>query len=107
MAENILQHILDAEKQADLMLAEAQAEAGEAIKGAQTAAREQERKAAVEHRALYRQIVEDKRQEVQAHLDAQEGTRRQAIESAIQAAQARLSQASDLIVQEVLADGNR
>ncbi len=107
MAENILQHILDAEKKAEQMLAEAQAEAGEAIKGAQVEAREQERRAAVEHRALYRRIVEDKRREVQAKMDARADGRRNEIDSAIKAAAARLDQAADMIVREVLADGNR
>lgn len=107
MAENILQHILNAEKEADAMLAEAQAEAGEAIKGAQDQARAQERDAAVKNRDLYRQIVEDKRQEVQAQLDSQAGERRQEIYRVIQAAEVRLAQAVDMIVQEVLADGNR
>jgi vacuolar-type H+-ATPase subunit H len=107
MAENILQHILKAEQQADALLSEAQAEANEAIKGAQTAVREEERKAAVEHRALFRQIVESKRQEVQARLDAQADARRDEIEAFIRNASSRLSQASDMIVQEVLADGDR
>lgn len=107
MAENILQHILDAEKNADAMLADAQIEAGEAVKGAQAAVREQERQAAVTHRELYRKIIEDKRQEVQAKLDAQTEERKEAIRNTISAAKARLPKATEMIVQEVLADGDR
>ena len=107
MAENILQHILDAEKRADAMLNDAQMEAGEAIKGAQAAAREQERQAAVTYRAMYRQIIEDKRQEAQAELDKQSELRRQENQAVIKEAETRLDQAVDLIMQEVLADGHR
>ncbi len=87
------------------MLNDAQMEAGEAIKGAQAAAREQERQAAVTYRAMYRQIIEDKRQEVQAELDKQSELRRQENQAVIK--ETRLDQAVDLIMQEVLADGHR
>lgn len=107
MAENILQQILDAEKNAEAMVAEAQVEAGEAIKGAQTEAREQERKAALAHRELFRGIVEKKRREVQDQLDADSGRRLKEIEDAMKAAESRLDRAADMIVREVLADGHR
>lgn len=107
MAENILQEILDTEKKAEAMLAQAQAEASEAIKIAQAQVREKERKAAVAHRELYRQIVSDKERQVQAEMDAGSQAKKQEIAAAMKAAEARLAQAAEMIVQEVLADGHR
>ena len=107
MAGNILQEILGAEKKAAAMLAEAQSEASEAIKIAQAQVREEERKAAVEHRELYRAIVSDKEQEAQARLDTEASARKQEIITLMKATESRLDQAADMIIQEVLADGHR
>ncbi|MDD4080539.1 MAG: hypothetical protein PHP02_03870 [Eubacteriales bacterium] len=107
MSENILIGILDAEKKAEAMLAEAQSEASEAIKNAQAQVREEERQAAVMYRELYRAIVARKEQEVLAQLEAEARTYELEIESHMKNAQSRLDQAADMIVQEVLADGHR
>ena len=107
MVENILQEILDTEKKAAAMLAEAQSEASEAIKIAQTQSREEERRAAVDHRELFRTIVAAKEREVQARLKSDAVPRKQQIYAAMRAAESRLAAAADMIVQEVLADGHR
>lgn len=107
MALDFLQNILDAEQEADAMLAEAQASAGEIIKNAQTVVREQERQAAVETRALHQQLVEKKRREIQKSLDSEVAARAERIASQIKKAEKNLPEAVLMIVQEVLQHGNR
>ena len=68
MSLEILQSIEQAEAKADGMRAEAQKQAREILKSVEAACLAQERAAAIEHRALYQQLMEQDRVRVAGEL---------------------------------------
>ncbi len=106
MALEILNNILEAEKLAAQTVSEAEHSASEAVKNAETAVREQERQSAVQNRALYQQLIEEKRSQIAQVLDAQMINRRQLTQTKVQQAEDKLDQAVSMIVDEVI-NGHR
>ena len=106
MALEVLNNILQAEKLAAGIISEAEHSASEAVKNAETAVREQERQSAVQNRALYQQLIEEKRSQIAQVLDAQMVNRRQLTQTKVKQAEDKLDQAVSLIVDEVI-NGHR
>lgn len=107
MALDFLQNILDAEREANVALAQAQASAGDLVKNAQSVVREQERRAAVEIRALRQQMLEKKREEIQQTLDSEAAAREKQIADKMDSAEKNLPEAVKMIIEEVLRHGDR
>ena len=68
MTSDILQNILSEEAQASEIHLEAQQTANEIVKNAEARAGDEERKAAVENRALYQRLLEERRLRVEQQL---------------------------------------
>ena len=105
MSLEILQSIEQAEAKADGMRAEAQKQAREILKSVEAACLAQER-AAIEHRALYQQLMEQDRVRVAGELAKKSqgyATERAAL---CKAAEARLEQAATQIFERIVRHGH-
>ncbi len=103
----LLKSIQEAEARAEAERANAQREAREIIKGVTDACTENERRAAVEHRALLQSILDEKKTQVELELKQLAAGQEQARNEMMDASQQRLFEAADRIVKRVLSDGNR
>lgn len=106
MSLEILQSIEQAEAKADGMRAEAQKQAREILKSVEAACLAQERAAAIEHRALYQQLMEQDRVRVTGELAKKSqgyATERAAL---CKAAEARLEQAATQIFERIVRHGH-
>lgn len=106
MAQEVFQAVREAEEQADQRIQEAQKQARELLKAAETAVTEEERKGSLEHRTLYQQIMDDKRQRLVKQLETQRPNVQQAQAESLVPARAKLDQAAHRIVERVLNDGH-
>ncbi|HSK68917.1 MAG TPA: hypothetical protein VLA21_06615 [Candidatus Limnocylindria bacterium] len=106
MSEHVLKAILEEERLAAQSLREAYDEANEVIKNAESAARERERKAAVERRGAYQRVLEEYRARAEQEIGEQAGEAAGKAYDALAPARARLEQAAEAILKEVL-DGHR
>lgn len=106
MSLEILQSIEQAEAKAEELRADAQKQAREIVKSVEAACLAQERAAAVEHRALYQQLMEQDRQRVAEELARK--SERYAAERAklCKAAEARLEQAATQIFERIVRHGH-
>jgi len=102
MALEVMRLILAEEQAAGVAVQEAQQSANEVVKAAEAAAAEQERAAAVENRGLYHRLLEEARAGVQSELDGGRQAAREDIENLAQGARARLPEAAEWIVSEVI-----
>lgn len=102
MALDVLSLIEQEEKKAAQLLHEAQQAAGEIIKNAETQVLEEERKAAVDNRALYHQVLSEHKMAVEATLLAEKTERDKKSAAFLAEAQSRLPAAVNHIVREVL-----
>ena len=103
----LLKSIQEAEAQAEAERTNAQREAREMIKGVADACTENERRAAVEHRALFQSILDEKKSQVEKKLVLLAADKEQARNEMMRTAQQRLSMAADRIAERILSDGNR
>jgi hypothetical protein len=103
----LLKSIQEAEAQAEAERTSAQREAREIIKGVADACTENERRAAVEHRALFQSIQDDKKTQVELKLLQLASVKEQARNEMMRASQQRLLKSADRIVERILSDGNR
>ena len=103
----LLKSIQEAEAQAEAERANAQREAREIIKGVTDACTENERRAAVEHRALFQSIQDEKKKQVEQKLVKLSAAKEQARSEMMRAAKQRLDSAADRIAERILSDGNR
>jgi DNA-directed RNA polymerase subunit F len=103
----LLKSIQEAEAQAEAERANAQREAREILKGVADACTENERRAAVEHRALFQSMQDEKKTQVEHKLAQLATAKEQARNEMMRAAQQRLSVAADRIAERILSDGNR
>lgn len=103
----LLKSIQEAEARAEAERANAQREAREIIKGVMDACTENERRAAVEHRALFQSILDEKKTQVEHRLKQLASVKEQERDEMMRAARQRLPEAADRIVKRVLSDGNR
>lgn len=102
MAFEILSNIREEEKKASALLMDAQNSANEIVKNAETQAADEERRAAVENRALYQRLLEEHRLSVTEQLMDLQSDEKDKAEASIKDAQSRLSEAIRSIVNEVL-----
>ena len=102
MAFEILSNIREEEKKASALLLDAQQSANEIIKNAETLAADEERRAAVENRALYQRLLEEHRLSVTEQLMDLQSDEKEKAEASIKDAQSRLSEATRSIISEVL-----
>ena len=100
----VLKSIQQAEEQAEAVRTDALKEAREIVKATETACAQMERSAASEARALYQQLMETHRGEVQRKLD--EAAQRNAQERAAQCerAAANLEAAAKMILRQVVSE---
>lgn len=107
MSLELLNEIRSAEDKAENAKLEAQRQAREIIKAVETACAASERNAAVDHRTLYQQLMEKRRQAVEAKLaDERAGTETR-VKADMEAAAKHLDQAADLIFERVVTHGDR
>ncbi len=102
MSLDILQIILAEEKQAAEALQEAQQSANDTVKNAESAVLDQERRAAVDNRALYQKLMEEKRAQVERELKEKRRENRTKIDEYIKSASGNLPKAVDFILSEAL-----
>lgn len=102
MAFEILSNIREEEKKASALLLDAQNSANEIVKNAETLAADEERRAAVENRALYQRLLEERRLVVSGLLEDRQSDEKEKVEASIKDARSRLSEAIGSIVNEVL-----
>ena len=103
----LLKSIQEAEARAEAERTNAQREAREIIKGVTDACTENERRAAVEHRALFQSILDERKSQVELTLKQLASGQEQVRNDMMRASQQRLFEAADRIVKRVLSDGNR
>jgi hypothetical protein len=103
----LLKSIQEAEAQAEAERANAQREAREILKGVADVCTENERRAAVEHRALFQNIQDEKKTQVEQNLSQLASVKEQVRNEMMRASQQRLVEAADRIVERILSDGNR
>ena len=106
MAFDVLSIIKTEEQKASELLHEAQQAANDMIKNAETKAIEDERKAAVDNRALFQQIMDERKTQVEAQLKEQQAQKREALMTQVNEAKARVADAAQYIISEVV-NGNR
>lgn len=102
MSENILNSILEEEKKAAGLLLDAQLSANEIVKNAEARAAETEREAAVAHRALYQQALEERRQQVEARLAQTRGSQAEERKAFADEAGKKVSETAAWVASEVL-----
>lgn len=107
MAKELFRAVQTAENQADLRIQEAQKDARELLKVTEAEIVENERKIALEHRAMYQSIMEEKRSAFTAALNSNEATQLSLLAEKLQQARAHLDTAAQRIVERVWSDGNR
>ena len=107
MAQELFQAVQTAEDQADQLIAEAQRKARELLKNTQTSIAESERAMALEHRALYASILEEKRAAVNAVIAARRPAAEAARNESLSQSRVRLDQAAQRVFERVWNDGNR
>jgi len=103
----LLKSVQEAEAQAETERTSAQREAREIIKGVTDACTENERRAAVDHRALFQSVLDEKKVQVEQQLMLLAKSKQKAREELMHGVHQRLSMAADRIVERILSDGNR
>lgn len=107
MSMELLKSIEQAETKAEGIRADAQKEARDILKVVEEVTVQNERAAALDHRALAQRVLEDARATATRRIEAmaaQEQASREAVEDA---ARAKLDKAAALIYERVVSDGHR
>ena len=107
MANELLRAVQTAEENADLILQEAQRSARELIKNAEAEITEHERNVALEHRALYQSIMEERRRSVEARIAANAPAVQQRQDAGLSTARGRLESVAHRLFERVVSDGDR
>lgn len=107
MSLEILQSIQQAEEKAEEVRSDARKEAQEVIKSVETACAAAERSAAIEHRALYQQLLEQNRETVEKQLGEKSKVLAEQRAALCKDAETRLDAAAALIFERVVKHGNR
>lgn len=107
MANQLINQITDAEKQAEQLLQKAQREARDIVKSVEEASTASQRAAAQENRQESMRSVEKARNEIAKELDAEKAEKLKAYEQMQDKARFNLDAASRLIVERVVQYGNR
>ncbi len=107
MAQELFQAVHKAEEAADRIMQDAQQKARDLIKETEAEIKAGERKAALAHRAKYQSILEEKRQAVEKRIEDQRPQAEKEQRETLDAARAKLEQASQMIFERIWNDGNR
>jgi vacuolar-type H+-ATPase subunit H len=107
MARELFQAVQTAENNADRLIQEAQKEARDLIKTTQTEIVENERSVAMEHRAMYQSILDEKRESVLAQIEKDRPGVEKAQQTALVGAREKLPQVAQRIFERVWHDGDR
>ena len=107
MAQEIFQAVHDAERNADQRIQDAQKSARELLKETEAALTRNEREIAMEHRAMYQSILEERCQSVQDKLKSQHPAVEKAQEESLTGAKERLNSVAQRIFEGIWNDGNR
>lgn len=107
MARDVLEKIRLAEQQADELVRDAQQSARDMIEQAERSCRERERDGELKSRERYRTLLKERRAQVEQAIAQEAETLRVQREQQLGDCRAKLPQAAELILQRVLADGNR
>lgn len=107
MAKELFRAVQAAEEKADLLVQEAQRTARELLKATEAEVTDAEREIALEHRALYQSIIEEKRASMQAAIASNLPAEKHMLEQSLAEARARLDMAAAQIVERIWNDGNR
>ena len=107
MALEMLEKVREAEKNAAERFTAAQNEAREIIKGVEEACLESERRENAEIRILYQQKMEQAEKAVKAELDGMQKEKSTARTRMAERSRANIPQASALIFERIVNNGNR
>lgn len=107
LANDLFRAVQTAEENADLVLQEAQRAARETIKAAEAEITAHERGIALEHRALYQSIMEERRRSVEARIAADAPQKRQKLDESLAVARGRLDSVARSLFERVVNDGDR
>ena len=106
MSLEILKQVQQAEEKGQKIRALAQQEAREVIKGSEMAIVEQEKQAAVDHKHLFNQMMEEKKQGIQGKIDGQAPEQRRRHQALIEKSEEKVEEAVSLIVERIVNYGN-
>jgi vacuolar-type H+-ATPase subunit H len=107
MAQELFQSVQQAEEKADRLLQEAQLKARGLIKDAEAEIKAAERKASLENRTQYQNLLDKQRKAIEKSI---EDNRPQALSKqaeSLKAARGKLEQASQMIFERIWNDGDR
>lgn len=107
MAHEVLETIRLAEQKADDLVREAQQSARDMLEQAERSCRERERDGEQKSRDRHRQLLDERRLKVEAAIKQEAEDLLAKRESQLADCRKQLPRAADLIVQRVLADGDR
>ena len=107
MAKELFRAVQAAEENADLILQEAQHGARELVKVAEAEIIQNERGIALEHRALYQSILEERRRSVEAEIAAETTAVQQRQDASLAAARGRVASLARSLFERVVSDGDR
>ncbi len=107
MAKELFEAIQSAEESAEAVLREAQHQARDVLKEAETVCVENERAMAHEHRVLYQSILEEKKATVNERIKQQHAEKQKQQDAFVDQARAQLDAAAQIIFERVVSDGNR
>ncbi len=107
MANDLFRAVQTAEENADLVLQEAQRAARETIKAAEAEITAHERGIALEHRALYQSIMEDRRRSVEARIAAEAPQKQKKRDDSLAAQRGRLDSVARSLLERIVNDGDR
>ena len=107
MAKELFRAVQTAEEKAELILQEAQRDARELLKTTEAELANRERSMALENRAMYLSILEEKRKAVAEQTAESAPKVRQAQDTGLNSAREKLDKAAQQIAERVWSNGNR
>ena len=107
MSLEILAQVQQAEDKGQKIRQLAQQEAREVTKGSEMAIVQQEKQAAVDHRNLFGQLLETKKQEVQKKIDGQIPQYRREHQMLLEKAVLSIDEAVQVVVERIMQHGDR
>ena len=106
MAQEVFQAVQTAENKAEQLLQEAQRSARELLKATEAEITGNERDIALEHRAMYQSILDERREHVRERLAAEHPSVSALQDASLMQACGRLDQVAQRIFEGVWNDGN-
>ena len=107
MAKELFRAVQTAEEKADRVLQEAQQQARELLKSTEADVAQNERSMALEHRALYQSVMDEKRKSMDEQIRNRAADVTTQQDAVLQEARTHLADAAKHIAERVWNDGNR